>query len=69
MDNTTLGFDGLLYIILVVTLGVVMVLLMFHYFRPKNKEHVEQAKYTIFDEDDDMIDTLKEKNSNPKASK
>ncbi len=69
MDNTTLGFDGLLYITIVVTLGVVMVLLIFHYFRPKNKEHVEQAKYTIFDEDDDMIDSPKKKNGSSKTSK
>lgn len=52
----SIGFDAILYLILVVTLGVVMVALMFHYYRPKNKEYVEKAKYTIFDEDDDMFD-------------
>lgn len=56
MTNSNIGVDALLYITLVVVLGIVMVVLMFHYFRPKNKEYVEQAKYTIFDEDDDMID-------------
>lgn len=59
MMNTGLSFDALLYVVLVVALGIVMVVLMFHYFRPKNKEYVEQAKYTIFDEDDDMIDPRK----------
>lgn len=59
MNNTGISIDALLYIILVVALGIVMVVLMFHYFRPKNKEYVEQAKYTIFDEDDDMIDDAK----------
>ena len=48
-----MSIDVLFYLCVVSTLGLVMLTLMFHYFRPKNKEYVERAKYAMFDEDDD----------------
>ena len=52
-----IGIDAILYLGVVITLFVAMILLIIHYFNPKNKEYVEEAKYRILEDDNPTDET------------